>query len=648
MPRVGAAWESLAAAPASFSGVDRALPFSLFSCLTRTLALGSKIRNRAILIGALVAYGVAIAQAAHAGDSAAGSHTFYIDCSAGANSGNGTSDHPWNMLAAAQAHTFAPGDQVALRRGTECHGAFAPLGSGTDAAPIRLTAFGEGPRPRIVASSADRQALLLSNQEYWQVDSLDFSGGSTYGIYVTGDHGLLHHIYLKNLAVHDVRGGDLKNKDNGLVVIGPSKLGAYFDDVLVDGVDAAHSNQWAGILVGGGPFYIPDGAYLSQHVIIRNSTVHDVYGDGIVLFRDVQSAIRTSAAWETGMQPTQTVGTPNAIWTWTCTDCVVEDNEAFLTDSPGVDGGAYDIDWANTRNVVQRNFAHDTEGYCVAVFAAGYVTSNSVVRNNLCADNARSPRLAALQGAVYLSTWNGGVIRDLRIEGNTIIWNPTVSSAAAIVDIATTDKDPIVFTGNRVEASAPFIYRTDSHFAPSKNVYQTNPHDAARFTIGAQTNVPLGVLQPSGIEAGSKLAELTAHSAPVNLLHLEATVDLALDGDGLLAPGPRAQLVVLRSLARQYGVDSLSVTVHLRKHEDSAKVRVEDANALLDLDAAPIHFDDDAHGEDSIRLLSSDGRVLGSWTGFQNAATLGGRVRALLGPPHYSQLAETLPVKETR
>jgi len=211
----------------------------------------------------------------------------------------------------------------------------------------------------------------------------------------------------------------MKNKDNGLVVVGPSSAHAVFSDILVDGVDAAHTNQWAGILIGGGPFYFPPEFPLNSHITVRNSSVQDVYGDGIILFRDSDSLIETSVAWQTGMQPTETIGTPNAIWTWTCTDCTVRDNEAFLTDSPGVDGGAYDIDWANTRNTVERNYAHDTQGYCIAVFAAGYVTSQSLVHDNLCIDNGLSPRLAALQGAVYLHTWSGGVLRGLHIDHNT-------------------------------------------------------------------------------------------------------------------------------------------------------------------------------------------------------------------------------------
>jgi hypothetical protein len=220
---------------------------------------------------------------------------FFVNCSQ-MDAGDGSLAHPWNKLASAQVHPFAAGDRIALKRGTVCHGSFSPQGSGTADHPIRLTAYGQGPRPRIVATSKDRQTLLLFNQAYWQVDSLDLSGSNTYGLFVSGDHGTLRHIYLKNLLVHDVHGGEMKNKDNGLVVVGPSKAGTLFDDVLVDGVVAAHSNQWAGILIGGGPFFFPPDAPLNNHVTVRNSSVQDVYGDGIVLFRDSDGLIETSTA----------------------------------------------------------------------------------------------------------------------------------------------------------------------------------------------------------------------------------------------------------------------------------------------------------------------------------------------------------------
>jgi hypothetical protein len=483
------------------------------------------------------------------------------------------------------------------------------------------------------------QVLGLSNQEYWQIDSLDLSGANHYGIFITGDKGTMHHIYLKNLYVHEIRGGEMKNKDNGLVLVGASSHDMHFEDVLVDGVDAAHTNHWAGILIGGGNFGMD--MPLNQHVIVRNSTAHDVYGDGIVLFRDSDGVIETSAAWETGMQPTQTVGTPNAIWTWTCTDCIVRDNEAFLTDSPGVDGGAYDIDWNNTRNMVERNYAHDTQGYCVAVFAAGYVTSDSVVRNNLCIANALSPRQAAQEGAINISTWNNGVIRGLRIENNRIEWNPPVSTGAALVDHADTGSDSILFTGNHIESQAPFFYDVVEKFAASGNNYSYSGKSEPRFTLGDRHEVTLASLQASGFESGSKL-EMKSTLQPTEIgLRLDATIDFSLDHDNLLTPASRAQLLVLRTLAAQYANGSLMVTVHMHEAPNLSPAETREmANALIDLDARQIQFVPGGQGPQIIRLRAMDGRLLNEWQGFQNAAVLGGAIRSRLGTPYYAAMED--------
>ncbi len=563
-------------------------------------------------------------------------HSYFIDCSAPA-AGDGSEAHPWNTLAVAQAHPFAPGDRIALARGTVCHGSFAPQGSGSEGRVIRLTAYGRGLRPRIVAPAGARQVLLFSNQQHWQIDSLDLSGANTYGVFVTGDKGPLSYIALKNLYVHNIFGGAMKNKDNGLVVVGPSGPAVVFNNILVDGVDAAHTNQWSGILVGGGNFPYPPNAPLNRNVVIRNSTAHDVYGDGIILFRDADSAIQASAAWQTGMQPTQDIGTPNAIWTWTCNTCTVEDNEAYVTDTPGIDGGAYDIDWDNTRNIVQRNYAHDTQGYCIAVFAAGYVTSDSAVRDNLCIANALSPRLAALQGAVYMHTWNGGVIRRLTFARNTIQWNPRIPGAAAIVNDADFDGTPAVFTENRITSTSPLIYRLTAPWTSSKNVYTLAGQPL--FDVSGQQNDTLAALQSKGFETGSSQQDPARPAPAAASLRIEATINPALDQDGLLAPEPRAQLVVLRSLAGQYGADRLKVTVYLLGDATSAAV----SNAIGDLDdvypgalrfaTAPADATTGA-----LRLLSPQGGVIADWRGFQNAATLGGAVRAHLGPPDYSHM----------
>lgn len=576
------------------------------------------------------------AAAAHA-QAIAPAQKYYIDCSAGGN-GDGSSQQPWNKLAAAEAHEFAAGDTILMARGSTCKGSFAPKGSGADGHVIRLTAYGDGERPRIIAPATARQALLLFNQQYWQVDSLDISGGNRYGVFVSGDQGLLQHLYLRNLYVHDVYGGALKNKDNGLVIVGPSSINVFFDDVVIDGVDAAHTNQWAGILVGGGSFPYKDDAQRNTNIQIRNSTVHDVYGDGIVLFRDAHSSIRWSTAWETGMQPTQGVGTPDAIWMWTCNDCIVADNEAYLSDSPGVDGGAFDIDWDNQHDTIERNYAHDTQGYCISVFGARYVTSDSKVLNNLCIDNGLSPRMAVLQGAIYLSTWSGGKISGLIISGNEIHWNPPVPGAAAIEGSDDLSGAQIVFTGNTIESTSPLIYRIKAPWKSSNNKFVLDGQPV--FAIGDQKGLSLEALLAEGIDSSSTIVDVEKPKLE-NGLRLEALIGLNYDEDGLISSDDLSQLMVLRSLAGQYSQSQLHVLVRVPQGSG----RESGNNAFHDLGAVyPDSFDfefDSPHSKMAvadIRLEFSDGRILHEWHGFQNAATLGGAVRELLGPPDYSHM----------
>lgn len=345
-----------------------------------------------------------------------------------------------------------------------------PKGSGAPEKPIKLTAWGEGALPKIQSGPNIEAALKLFNQEYWEIENLELIGGQPHGLFVSGDRGVLHHIHIRNLVVHDVTGEPL-HKEDGLVVIAPGAAEQRFDDVLVDGVTAYRTSQWVGILVGGGNFGYPPESTRSTNVIVRNSIVHDVQGDGIILFRVNQGRIENCVAWHTGMQLTQTIGTPNAIWTWKCRDCTVRRSEAFLTDSPGVDGGAFDIDFGNDNNTVEESYGHDTQGYCVAVFGAGWATTNSVVRNNVCAGNGRSPRLAGGQGAVYLFTWNGGKLNGVRIENNRIEWNPPI--AAPVLVNKAEFSGPGSFENNVIRSTSPIFVSSNASLRMEHNAFES-------------------------------------------------------------------------------------------------------------------------------------------------------------------------------
>ncbi len=617
------------------------------------------------------------------------SSAFFVDCSSKAQTNDGRSaDSPWISLEQVNGHVFAPGDKVSFKRGSVCHGTLWPKGSGTESEPIRSTAYGTGVRPKIVADSKDEEVLKLFNQEFWNIDSLDLAGANTFGVFISGDKGILHHIHLTNLLVHDVGGAEMKHKESGLVVISPGSVEQRFDDVLVDGVTAYNTQEWVGIMVGGGNFGWPPEETWSTHVVIRDSIVHDVQGDGIVLFRVRDGRIASSVAWNTGMQVTESMGTPNAIWTWMCRDCAVEQNEAFLTDSPGVDGGAFDIDYGNTNNSVIDNFGHDTQGYCIAVFAAGYITHHSEVRGNTCLNNGRSPRMAQFQGAIFLHTWNDGKVDGLVMENNTIYWNPP-GTAPAIVNDAVFQGDAI-FRNNCIDSTSPWMITSNSALHLEKNQYTLYSHDGMsddRWKYGDIVFHGFADYQSqSGGDAGSSFRRIAStrpdsalgQEAAANAPQLDTTYhDLLsqpliaiedgailhpqargkwtvyaemsgrLDPDGLLNEPDRKQLTILNSLTKQFHGNGLAAVIALREIPKNASGRGSLSNAISDLNFGAARFvvapdaGQATSREPLLLLLTPDGHLVRAWPTGAGAAELGIALRRVLGDPAYAQLGDS-------
>jgi hypothetical protein len=408
------------------------------------------------------------------GACAMGQSKHYLDCIAGSDAADSlTPQTAWRTVDKANSYTFQPGDSLLLRRGSRCAGMLWPKGSGTEQASIHLGAYGQGALPAIVGGS-DAAGLRLSNQQYWEIENLEVIGGSPFGIHIGGNMPVMRHFRISNVVVHDVTGTPL-TKDSGLVVIAPDDgARSRIDDVILDGVTAYQTSEWAGIIVNGAGFDAADGQNRGEYIEIRNSIVHEVAGDGILLARVAHGVLEHNVAWYTGMQEKETIGTPNAIWEWMCRDCRVEYNEGFFTDSPGVDGGVFDIDYGDENNLLQHNFGHDSQGYCVSVFGAEGTSGNSVhneIRHNTCIHNGRSPRLSKRQGAIFLYTWNGGKLDGVEIADNTIVWDPPVNVAAFQSTAEFTGNLPNRFVGNTVIASSGSFVSSKSNVQFSGNRY---------------------------------------------------------------------------------------------------------------------------------------------------------------------------------
>jgi hypothetical protein len=412
-----------------------------------------------------------------ASSSTGGAASYYLDCSASQN-GKGSKSSPWNSLAAINAITAHAGDHLYLRRSTTCNGTLSPQGSGAAEASIVIDAYGSGASPVIDGGSAE-EAVKLFNQQYWEINNLEISGGNLYGIYVSGNvpNSTLHHIYLRNLNVHSAGFTSIKRGDSGEVFLSPKGSSETFDDILIDGVTAHDSHAAEGIIVSAGGAWIETNGVsqpLGSHVIVQNSTVHDVYGDGIMIAEVTNGMLQRNVVYRSGLCKKCTGSTPVGLWEWYCHTCTVQYNESYANQSWAGDGGDFDIDYFNEDNIVQYNYGHDSDGYCVAVFGAGgRATIHSIFRYNVCSNNGRRADISN-QGEVFVHTWDNGTLDGVEIYNNTFYWNPASNAAAfSANDAAYSGSRPRFFKNNIIYATVPDMIDVTSSFVLDNNIYWT-------------------------------------------------------------------------------------------------------------------------------------------------------------------------------
>ncbi|MBA3709579.1 MAG: right-handed parallel beta-helix repeat-containing protein, partial [Planctomycetes bacterium] len=390
----------------------------------------------ALLIGAVAAHGSAAT-------------AYYLDSSGGNALQDGlTPTTAWRSLAQVNARTFGPGDSIAIRRGTVYAGTLAPGGSGAVGAPIVLTAYGSGARPRIDGGSQPA-AVRLFNQQYWHVDSLEVVGGSQYGVYISGDQpGALTHFRVTDLVIHDAY--STPRWDSGLLVIIPFGTGVHLHDIVVDGVTAYNTNLWFGIHVGFNFFAgDPAPALRSSDVTVRNCVVHDVYGDAVTVADTNRALVERNVGYRCGQAPAGISYTPNAMWCWSSDSVTFQFNECYEMSSysPGVDGGAFDVDWGSTNTLIQYNYAHDNQGFGVVVYGLqGVPSANSVIRYNIFSHDRNSE--------IVLATGGGGTLDGVQIYGNTISTDRVGLQAP---DVARSGSGSYLFVDNIVRSSSPTL-----------------------------------------------------------------------------------------------------------------------------------------------------------------------------------------------
>ena len=121
----------------------------------------------------IVAGSVLLAAAA---SQSGGPQTYYVDSSRGNDANSGLSAaKSWKSLDKVNSTVFRAGDRILLKAGTAYNGQLRPQGSGSEGRPIAIDMYGQGEKPLIAAGGKFHEALLLKNQEYWEVSNLQLT-----------------------------------------------------------------------------------------------------------------------------------------------------------------------------------------------------------------------------------------------------------------------------------------------------------------------------------------------------------------------------------------------------------------------------------------------------------------------------------------
>jgi len=365
--------------------------------------------------------GFALQGSALADRAAAVGTAYYVDSQGGNDANEGTSPNAaWKTLEKVNATTFQPGDQILLRSSSVWTGQLWPKGSGTQGHPITVSMYGGGVKPVINGDGLFEDAVLLKNQEFWEIENLEITNtGSGRAVrravhVALVDYGEAHHIYLRSLTIHDVNGVDNVKPNGGISYTSESEhKPSRFVDLRIEDNEIYHVDR-SGIF-GWSDAWVRSKWNPSLGVVVRGNSLYDIGGDGIVVVATDGAVVESNVV---GHANQRSEGYNVAIWSWSADNTLIQYNEAYGTKGQR-DGEGFDSDWNSRNTVIQYNYSHDNDGGFLLICNDGSQraeesagNTGTIVRYNISQnDRTRGINLA-------------GPVKDTLIYNNTIYVGP--------------------------------------------------------------------------------------------------------------------------------------------------------------------------------------------------------------------------------
>ena len=379
-----------------------------------------------------------------------GGTDYYVDATHGNDSNSGKSANAaWKTLTKVSSFTFSPGDRILLKAGEVWQNQqLYPKGSGTENHPIVIDMYGDSSLGKpYIATNGNVQcpvsnyggtyvkdlnkagltgAVVLQNQQYWEIHNLEISNDNNFNSDITSDRVVRDGISIT------INADKIKNSSD--------KVMNYFriSDCYIHDIDGP--STWQKIHYGGIVFQVfgnnqytsyEDNAYYFQDVSIENNRFYKTelhaiefcfnwFGDSAGQYDETgkyhegweQLWVRTKNLYSRdvyighnycesiGQGAIQLANTKNMVveynevngflerynavscglYLWAGADSVMQYNEVYNGPYDEYDGTPWDMEYTNFNVTYQYNYSHDN--------AAGWMSymgnsSNSIAKYNL-------------------------------------------------------------------------------------------------------------------------------------------------------------------------------------------------------------------------------------------------------------------------
>ena len=415
--------------------------------------------------------------------------TYYVDSVSGNDGNLGTSlSQPWKTVAKANGVTLGPGDKLLFKAGSQYTGVqFKPKGSGANGAPIIIDMYGDGDKPLFQGQGLVSPVVYIYNMEYVEVGNFEVTNtGPTIqagriGVsFLLVNYGVGHHIYARNLFIHDVNGSLVKGDGGGRGL----KFGAggyftprsCFEDVLIEGCHLLRCDRdGMGISFGYSGRHV---WYPGHNIRVRNNLLEDIGGDGMIIF-GCDGAIIEYNVLDGGR--TRCEDWAAGIWPCGADNTIVQYNE--VCNMVGThDGEAFDDDGGCQGTIFQYNYSHDNDGgfllECGNYTVEDIGSRNMIVRYNISQNDGDHTGATTRGGlSLYADSVNDKIYNNIfYIDGQF-------------------DIDFIEFIHNGNDSQPGFIFYNNIFFSDGIADYKYNQDFSNYFFgnnvfYGTQTNKP--------------------------------------------------------------------------------------------------------------------------------------------------------------